>query len=1030
MKKKTVKQDAPVTSKDAKYCFPHLLLLEASAGTGKTQALAERFADFFLAPPKDVPNNRLPQFLAITFTKKAAHEMKERILQELKGMALKIDPEAMERRAERLGLKPEALAGLAGGKVEEILEHYTDFQVQTIDSFTNRVIRALALELGMRPEPEIVLDYSELLPYALSLLLREVGPSGEPATTRSAEAFLALLNRTPGEGFVWDPVASLEDKFDGFLEREAKEMGRLVFQDRSKEIEKGFRDFDSALDAIRKIFPEVQFREELEKALEGKNLSRLMDWKYNTNTVPAKKSSGDLFTRVEKVWVSLNGIMERLALAQARGYYHPYGGLYAGFKAKLELAKRRTGEIHLDDVGRTLAMALREEVLPDVYLRMGDRLYHFLIDEFQDTNLLQWRSLLPLIKESLSKGGSLFLVGDLKQAIFMFRRGDYRIMTGLTEGIKKGVPDPEGVLPGVGPGASRETLEVNYRSGEVILDFVAEVFQKKLKGLLGTERFREDLTGLTDFPQKAAGKNKGKGYVETRRFLRAKGESDPEKDDLVGIIRDLKERGYGNREIAILSATNCDLEKMVGWLTEAGIPATATSALDIRKRKVVGELLELLKFLDSPVDDLAFAQFAGGMILGQAQEGIPFEQDDLGRLAAGRKAPLYQAFREDPKGKLLWERLFNDLYRKVGYCPLYELLTSALAAFKVLENFPEETAALMRLMEVVNHLEEEGKGSLRDLLELAGEEKEDLFALDLPEYTDAVRLLTFHKAKGLGFPVVINRLEEPKGDGGDHFVKEGEDIQLFHLTARLKGRSAELERMAGEKELGGQIQGLNTLYVAMTRAREELYNLVVLAKEEGLVFTLFEEGKWGRKERREFGGEVPPEATPARIPRVAEENRVPGERWTYGRWLEARKGEAYHRVLEDLEFLSGKPEEEVSKAISKHRYELVGFADPETLKEELLAFLKHESVKEWFEPRPGRKVLREAEFADGNGDLLRMDRVVSDEKEVAVLDFKTGGEEDYGGQIAKYKAILGKVFPGKAVKGILAYVDSGKVVEQ
>ena len=366
----------------------------------------------------------------------------------------------------------------------------------------------------------------------------------------------------------------------------------------------------------------------------------------------------------------------------------------------------------------------------------------------------------------------------------------------------------------------------------------------------------------------------------------------------------------------------------------------------------------------------------------------------------------------------------------VGYCPLYELLGSALADFRVLENFPQETGALMRLLEVVNHLEEEGRGSLRDLLELAEDEKEELFALELPEYTDAVRLLTFHKAKGLGFPVVINRLEEPKGDSGEPFVKEGEDIQLYHLTSKLTGRSAELKRMAEEKGLGGQIQGLNTLYVAATRAREELYNLVVLGKEEGLVFTLFEEGKWGRKGRREKGGEVPPKATPACIPQVREERRVLGERWTYGSWLEAQKGEAYHRVLEELEFLSNRPEAEVSKAVERHRYEQMGFTDPETLKAKLLSFLKHESVKKWFEPKPGRKVLREAEFADENGDLLRMDRVVCDEKEVVVLDFKTGAEKDYREQIVKYKGILKKVFPGKVVKGIVAYVDNGKVVEQ
>jgi ATP-dependent exoDNAse (exonuclease V) beta subunit len=1018
--------------------FPHLLLLEASAGTGKTQALAERFAGFLMASPKEVPNNRLAQFLAITFTKKAAQEMKERILRELKGMALRSDPFVLKKGAERLKTKPEALERLAEKKVEEILENYTDFQVQTIDSFTNRVIRAVALELEMRPVPKIALNYNELLPYALSLLLREVGPGGDRGTTKSAEAYLALLNRTSGRNFIWDPAADLEAKFGEFLEREAKEMGRLVFEDQGEELEKGFKEFQAVLKSVRKIYPEATIKKELETALEGRDFPRLLGWKYNSNTVPVKKAQGDVFKQAEQAWLTLDGVMERLALAYARGYYHPYGGMYAGFKGKLELAKKRSGEIHLDDVGLTLARHLQEENLPDVYLKMGDRLYHFLIDEFQDTNLLQWRSLLPLIRESLSKGGSLFLVGDLKQAIFMFRRGDYRIMRGLLEGIREGKADPEGLLSGVGPAASRETLSENHRSGEVILDFVEEVFQKKLKGLLGTEHFQKDVTGLTDFRQTVVPEHLGKGYVRTLAFhLEAEENPEPEKEALIGILRDLVTRGYDYQDVAILSGMNADLERMVGWLIEAGIPATATSALDIRKRKVVGELIELLKFLDSPVDDLAFAQFIGGEIFGQAakREGLAFGPRDLSRLALRKSAYLYQAFREDGKGKVLWEKYFDDLYNKVGYCPLYELLSSALAAFDVLQGFEGEAGALLRLLEVVNQLEEEGKNSLRDLLELAGDEKEELFAQELPEYTNAVRLLTFHKAKGLGFPVVINRLTEPKGGGGERFAKTGEEIRPYYLTGSLKDRSPELRRMAEERELDGQTQGLNTLYVALTRAREELYNLVILEKEggrggrEGILPTLFEEGEWGRKEKKPKGKKPPPEATPARIPLVREMRKRPGERWSYERWLEARKGEAYHKDLEEMEFLSGKPKEDLAKALEKHRGETGEFSSPGEIEARLAEFLALPQVKELFLTRPGRTILREASFVEESGEMARMDRVIVDESEVAVVDFKTGGERAYEGQIERYKTILARVYPGKVVKGYLAYVDSGKVIE-
>jgi ATP-dependent exoDNAse (exonuclease V) beta subunit len=138
-------------------------------------------------------------------------------------------------------------------------------------------------------------------------------------------------------------------------------------------------------------------------------------------------------------------------------------------------------------------------IVPDIYFRLGDRIDHYLIDEFQDTSPIQWTNLRPLIEESLSRGGSFFVVGDTKQAIYGFRDADFRIMKGLEEGWER-FPSAE---------IRVEELRKNYRSGEVLLDFVKRVFQSESEY---TETAK--LSGLNEFHQDVIADNKGAGYVE------------------------------------------------------------------------------------------------------------------------------------------------------------------------------------------------------------------------------------------------------------------------------------------------------------------------------------------------------------------------------------------------------------------------------------------------------------------------------------------------------------------------------------
>lgn len=1035
------------------HTFPHLLLVEASAGSGKTEALAKRYVWFVLASEENVPHNNISNILAITFTNKAAREMKERVLESLKKLALRKDQGFFRESLEQLGIGPEELEDLARASVGRVIERYSDFQIQTIDSFMNRVVNSAALELDLRPDFEITMTYNELQNYSISLMLRQVGPGRSHQITAVMDQFLDLLNELGGANFIWNPELELEKTFSEFLGVEAKEVGSLVFEDRRKEIQQCRETISRIYEGIKVLpLPKKQkYGEKFEKDLKRANIREILRRTYSPNTVPILKGKVPrdkmgLYKNAKKRWLSLIPVVGRLATFSSLSRYHAFGEAYHEFRRMLESVKLRTGVLHISDISKKLSQYLNEEIVPEVYLGLGQRLYHFLIDEFQDTDPVQWASIYPLVSEALAKDGSLFLVGDLKQAIYMFRRADYRIMRGLMHEIRGENCSHHWLPPSVRNSAWVDTLNKNYRSGEVILEYVDEVFKDNLRAMLGSDEFQTDLTGLTDFVQNPTPEKRGKGYVRTMRFVGGakqgdKGVSSPVREALLDIISDLLERGYRHRDIAVLAAKNRELVTIVDWLTTAGIRASASSSLDVRKRKVVGEIVELLKFLESPVDDLAFANFILGSTMAKAAAGlgIRIDPEELHQLILTKKNTgqdhryLYQRFRKHAVFSTVWEGYFEILYQKTGYYPLYDLVCLALRAFRIFENFPEESGSLVKLLEAVNILESSGQNSIRDFLEQIADGQTDLFNLELPEYADAVRLMTFHKAKGLGFPAVINVISEsPRPSNPIYYSKAGDKIMVHHITRDMADKSPALAQIYRYRQMDEEIQRLNTLYVICTRAKSELYNLVILRKEDSLLGTLFHERELGQKAREETkDGPPPPVPTPVRLgpgQELAEEWR--GEKgWSYTRWVEARRGEVYHQILEGIEFLSDQPADQIARIVEKCLATGQNPFDSGQMRSDIEKFLSSSEVRGWFESAPGRTVFREKEYVDESGNTHRMDRVMVDDHQVTVIDFKTGELKDYSEQAKKYMHILRQVYPGRKVIGYVAHVDSSRVKE-
>jgi len=1062
---------ADILRRDTEINFPEFVLLKASAGTGKTHALTLRFTQFLLS--EKIKNNDLRQMLAITFTRNAAKEMKTRVLQWLKETYF--GEEATLHQLQKLvSLNKEDLAAKAERTLENILSRYSDFRVMTIDSFMAEVFRASAVDLGVTPDFEITLDPSRLIDYAFYRLLRQVAPgSPEAETLSNIVASLQKLGKSEA-AFIWDPTNDLKTKFIE-LYNQLEAMNRRPWIEGDKEELSAVQGeiLQVAL-KIEKIIADsgLRFRQNstfpslLEKIKQG-FFADLLDKSIGTMPInkPAKSSPQQVqaYELASQTWEEFRRSLGRYRQVYARTFFYPYLKIYDDLINLIAEAKRERGQILLEDINHALSSYLTQGIVPDVYFRLGDRIYHYLIDEFQDTSPVQWFNLKPLIENSLSQGGSLFIVGDTKQAIYGFREADYEIMMNLEKGREYFAPAPVDV---------RE-LSINRRSRQKILDFVREIFPAGIKRI---EDYAEaaQKSGLDDFSVMVAEvkdkEDSHPGHVEVEFLAAEEGinsqdnenssgnEEEEETEDqttrvknkVQNLLAELKTRGYRYSEVAILAYKNETVKKIAPWLNEKKIPFIPFSALDIRERKVIREILAGLRFLDFPPDDLSFATFLLGDILEKEIHRSFLElstdifHDFIRRSAQTKNYPLYTSFRQ--QFPVLWERYFEPLFRSVNYYPLYDLTTQLYRLLNVFHLFPEEEAALVKLLEVIKEFEGQGKNNLREFLLFAARESADesLWTIDVAAEIDAVRIMTIHKAKGLGFPVVILLLY-PEGNISPTFYLQEKMVAddpaarvlVLKLNQKIATASSELKAVYERHHTKEKVNRLNTLYVALTRAAKELYVIGVKGKRKAYPWALFEElGLHSapdysppkekplvkRKETEPKEKSILPLKLPAALTPASAQKRT-------FRHRETKRGELIHAFLASIETLEGNWEEKLGAQAAKLR---ITEADPELVEEARQAVrrsLEQSSLIEYFKPREGRVVFRELEMVSRKGELFRADRVVIDPEVATVIDFKTGAADEtdlrplYRQQLKNYQDILKEIYPQKMVQGIIFYVD-------
>ncbi len=1087
--------------------------IRASAGSGKTYELTTCFL-MLLAEAGDFSSGQgcsristvrsWPEITAITFTNRAAAEMRERIIARLKDMALAPETQAPPPKglSPRLVIAPElAMAGwtpaLARRYVSTILRHMSLLNVRTIDSLLHLVVRLSALDLDLPPNFEPVFATEEALAPLLDSLLEQARPEHDPrlaallagvchniffhtkftgflAGSRLREHILKLLSAllVIPEGKLASP-----EKASAHLASiygEACSAGQAMLACLKQEKLAASAHFIKALtelDFLDKTFEATGHWREFpsSKMLHKEYLD---DCLLKTSKGRGSAQAETAFSRLKRAirHADTKGKMLRQALSIL-----PYVGLVTSLKQGLPAFLRESSTIPADFVPRLARDLLeRQQGVSDAICRLGSGLTHILMDEFQDTSREQWHAIHPLVLEALSKGGSFTWVGDIKQAIYGWRKGDAAL-------FDEALSDP--ALTAVVQNIKTDSLLTNWRSCRAIVTTNNTVFgrlaekdtARAVLGALLPKRIPQTMLsavldehcpllerGFTAAGQTLPGE-KAEGWVH---LCEVEGNTSEERKDNIRdkLLSRLKEveqrRPWG--DVAILVRSNKNAAIVANWLMQEGIPVVTENSFLLAEHPIIIQLVALLRFLDSPDDDSAFLALLFGSLL---QPLLDVPDADLNAWMANRKKNTKQqeslcaGFRRDFPH--VWKKWLEPFHGGIGLLTPYDAAREALNRLQIHRRFPQDNAFVQRFLEVLHLAEERGYTSFSTFLEQWRKNGQNEKA-PMPENLDAVRVMTIHKAKGLQFPVVIIPWHDFEPKARKEIVPVSVDgLSLLAPCGPAMGLDYYRTLLADGREM------LHLLYVAWTRPEEELHAFLpqggqsafgealhALLKHLPFHNGVYTAGVHPVPESDEIGraGKFPNFETGSALqeqPRSCEEAEkgVPPE-WRPMHWLPRlrifrtplsdltlrgkRRGLFVHHCLSCLQPPSNtqNPCGEGPLYVARQAVEwgLRSFPFPLAASQE-----ETENIVDllaWYASLPEavywlRHGIPEQSIVDIHGKIHRADMVVEDETRIIVVEYKTGNpERGHEQQVLRYMRLLKETYDNRLpVEGALVYLD-------
>ncbi len=1043
------------------FSSPEVFVVEASAGSGKTYALAKRYVQLVLNPSLHKGAVPIRTILALTFTNKAAFEMKARILQFLKKIALKdVAPREFENIVSPLGLSLDQASDEAFAAMDYLIRNYNFFQVQTIDKFINALLSGCAFKIGLTSGFRIKTNSQEYLLYSLDQMIDDAldNASMRGLLESFLHQYLYIENRSG-----WFPkedilaiISSLFAQYNTY--GKPLSLSKTTIDELIKK-KKYILDLMNQLKTLLPADVDARFRKALDSFLKkhtrGFDIDTLSEY-FAREDLPLRKNA-TASREVHALWSRIHKNLKQLCEEEAYSLFNPYIAIFEQIRKNFIAFSAHDDVLFLEELNSKAASLFDEDyvTVEELYYRLATRFHHYLVDEFQDTSRLQWHNLEKMVEEALSTGGSLFYVGDKKQAIYGFRGGESALFDTTKERFSMF-------------NVKTDILSKNWRSHKAIVEFNNTVFalshlrdfisakekyeqeKNKKNAVVFNEQDLEEIDAIFKDSQQSGDAAHDQGYVRMEVIDAEKRQDCNEqvRAKVLALIGDLKKR-FEYRDMAILTRGNKEIEMMTNWLLEQNIPVESERTSNIKENALIQEIMAFLQFLNSPIDNVAFTQFILGSFFAKAvgagnQELHAFVFGLRDKLRREKDFYLYTEFRKTYP--LLWKDYIDEFFRNVGLYPLYELVMSLYSRFNILSHFAEDQGFLMHLLELIR-LQEEESSDVDSFLNyydrLAGEK---LYV----EVTDAnaVKLLTIHKSKGLEFPVVILPflgMDVQVGSSNANYQQsyilheEPEAISLFRLKSKYYSFSDELYHIYREEYKKAFISELNNIYVALTRPCCELYGFI--PKKAGNAFNFvqllippesFVNGKPVHYDFAQSQKQAIVSLAPSRcrdwIAYLVEE--FP-EETVADKHAQRRRGDVLHFMLALVENLKEQALPDLMEEIeAKAQAQFPLFEGLGACCQCVEAVLKEATLRKFFWFEEG-EAFNEKDMVNQYGDTKRIDRLMIGKDEVFIIDYKSS--EDTKGrdqeQVQGYLSLVQGLYPQKNVKGFLLYLDTREVKE-
>ncbi|MCL2649813.1 MAG: UvrD-helicase domain-containing protein [Candidatus Azobacteroides sp.] len=854
-------------------------IYKASAGSGKTYTLAMEYIKELLISRLKNPHRHI---LAVTFTKDATGEMKDRILAELYGLAFSCKDSAnflisLQEELEKSDhpMKEEDIRSRAQVVLREILHDYSHLYITTIDSFFQKVLRNLARELGKGSKFNLEMNSFKALSDAVRSMIENANENPQ-----LLDWLTTYIEGRLNEGSNWRVDREILNfsrcifdeyfqEHEGVLKKQLADNPKIFEQiwEQHTQIQKDCKEFfkKTYSGIIQKIEQQNFSLDDFSRKGTVINfLKKLADGDFATAN-PDSKTVQDCCVDAEK-WAASKSPHRLQITALATTEFMSLLNRSLDMLRKFNTSRMITTNIHqlgliwditneierqsaennrfmLADTALFLNRMIDDSDAPFIYEKIGAEIRHVMIDEFQDTSRLQWRNFKVLLSDIIANNRFSLIVGDVKQSIYRWRNGDWNILNNIENELS---------------GASIETLSYNYRSEAEIINFNNLVFTHAAKVL--NEKYYSLFKEIDESPFESAysplnvvqrtPKETHKGYVSID-FISDRSE-DLKYNELVleripQQLRMLKEKGVTAGQICILARTNKNIVSIAEYLSAQKeqypdllegnyLNVVSSEAFQLNSSPAIRIIIEALRMLsdpDNPVHEAQLHVFLGMHLLGVVSDYVAAKSKSL----TCKDTKQSFVFNHDVVRDYAELRDYTDYndeliksVKSVRGLPLFELIGHLFRTFQ-LEKIEGQSNYMFAFYDAVSNYLKDYSVDIYSFIKYWDEE---LQFKSIPAGTavEGIRAMTIHKSKGLQFHTVLL----PYCDW-DLYPKENPvvwcdakenlyDLELLPVKYTQKMYDTVFFPEYEKETRQSWMDNLNVLYVAFTRAET---NLLILA---------------------------------------------------------------------------------------------------------------------------------------------------------------------------------------------------------